>query len=442
MGEEKTNQPGSAAPLHQRLNALADHIAPVDPAAAARLRKLSTALTDSDAAVQWAFADLRRAFDARSLAARCAVRTADNTQLSNWEAVRNALIFVPLILTWLGILDAANGFYQLARVDPVAAQQPFLYLWQDAFGGRSVFTLGNIALVDVGILSGVAILTAVLMRQAGQGAARERAAAARIELDLVSALFEADLALAEHRLPQPYASITRLEHMAELLHGRMEQEGGRIAALAGEKERQLAALTAFTPQLAAGAATLLAAAERLEQGQAGLAQTIGSLKAPLAELAQRQAELSAATRETRQQLQAYHTHQQAIAQGLAELNRHQTELVGEAQAQLAALSSTVSQAAPAFDGFSQAAGDLAHSQTQLLHQLAAERGEQARMAQAIAQAGGSLQASAQQFVQATNDNAARNATQFANLAAELGRASHALTDAAAAARSALQPARR
>lgn len=393
-GTSRAPEAGEPSGLQGRLLRLSERVLPADTGAGERLAALAAVVgSDADderAAQRWAFADLRQAVDAEGLAERAAGAETRAGQPARLEAVRNSLVFAPLILTWLAIFDAAGAYAALAQSNPAAAGLPFLYLWQGRFGGHGLFALGGVALADAALLLLLLALTPITAWRASRHAARERDAVNALRQEIDSALAEADLELAARRQPQPYAAISQLERTAIRLHQQVEAAGGRVTQLAAEKEHELSVLAAFTPRLAGGVQAMQAAAERLEAAQDGFARMAGELAAPITELGRRQAELSEALRQSAGRAGALQAQQEKAAQQAGEMARQQAALLAETRAQSGKWEAALSAFTPVAAAFGQAAADLAQAQTQLLARLGAERDAQARLADAITQANGGL----------------------------------------------------
>jgi methyl-accepting chemotaxis protein len=431
MADSTSRVPGpeEAPVLQERLRRLSERVTPVDAAAGLRLATLAGVLNpatvDEGAAHQWAFADLHRAVDAGGLAERLAAAETRDDRLSQFEIWRNSLVFAPLVITWLGIFDAARAFAALAQADPAAASRPFLYLWQNRFAGWGWFALDLVAILDVILLATMLGLTVYVLIASRRLAARERDAAAALQQEIDSALADADLELAKRRQPQPFAAIGQLARMADLLHEQIKAEGGRVAKLAAEKEQELSQLVVFTPRLAGGAQTMQAAAERLEQAQAGFARLVSELAAPIAELGNRQAELSAALRESAGRAGALQGQQEKAARQAGEMAGQQAALLTETRNQMTHWAAAITLFTPVASTFSRTAADLAGAQTQLLQHLAAERDAQTRLAQAITQADGGLTGAVARVSSSAGDMTA--------LTAELRKLAQAMPDLARAA---------
>ncbi|HEY1348440.1 MAG TPA: hypothetical protein VGF67_02295 [Ktedonobacteraceae bacterium] len=96
------------------------------------------------------------------------------------EAVRNVLILLPILVTWLSLGLAAVAYAQIALTYP---NQPFLKLWTDGFPGAHAPAppFSVVAGLDVGLL--LVLLTITLLIHVLEGMARYKAARLRCWLE-------------------------------------------------------------------------------------------------------------------------------------------------------------------------------------------------------------------------------------------------------------------
>jgi hypothetical protein len=159
-------------------DALAARLQSSNPAAGAQLRSLGRAAFDPDAAemdkVSWSGMDVLDAFDPRALAAQA---TAGRLRPLAWlasfaEFVRNFLVFVPVLVTWIG-LGIASAAYATCQATGSGDFPSFLYLWQRGFSSPGVScgaatasfygvplgSFGDVVLADALVLAGIILLT-------------------------------------------------------------------------------------------------------------------------------------------------------------------------------------------------------------------------------------------------------------------------------------------
>ena len=393
--------------LSQRLLNLADKIVSIDRRTCERLKLLATALSDHANADVWAFANLAQVANPDLVASQYAASlvATDKNRLKKHESWRNASIFFPLILTWIAIADATGRFYYLVHSGIASDMSSFLYLWEDGFGGATFLTLSHVALFDVLLLTGVALFTLNVMARSNRLSTKELDAAISLRHEFDDVMADVDLVLAQRRLPQPYVSISKLEHMATILHTQIKNDRENIAEVASQKEKELSILAAFTPHLATNANKTLAAAERIEQAQEKLIKLLGDLGNPISVLDKREANLLEAIRQSNARYEGLQQYQLAVSKLLTEIARGDATLAGELKTQSRQVTDMITKFMPVVDQFAQASTDLANAQTQMLQQLSAQRGEQAKLAQAITQAGSSMENVVNRVNQSTGDMA-------------------------------------
>src|SRR5258707_10624074 len=95
----------------------------------------------------WAATNVQQMIDVHTIAAQMRAKDTPSRALRALEWIRNVLIFLPLALTWYGISQAVSSYasditdiqnnHKLSP-DEIARQiqTPFLYLWQQSFGGH------------------------------------------------------------------------------------------------------------------------------------------------------------------------------------------------------------------------------------------------------------------------------------------------------------------
>ena len=74
--------------------------------------------------------------------------------------IRNFLTLVPLIFTWYSLSTAASSYQKYMQERPSAVTQPFLLLWQEGFGGKSL-PFSQVAFIDAMVLIIFLLLTII-----------------------------------------------------------------------------------------------------------------------------------------------------------------------------------------------------------------------------------------------------------------------------------------
>ncbi|MEV8631968.1 hypothetical protein AB0395_09955 [Streptosporangium sp. NPDC051023] len=197
--------------LATELRELADH--PHLTARRDQLCDLADAITDPGKAGRWCEIDLFAAF------------SPDDTILTDGEPARNvssgkkqrrsgklgaaigpALVFVPIFITWLGLMMATSAYGDVLDAGgPDAARRPFLEMWQQGFDGRlpGFFKFDNIALCTLAAIFCLIFWTVFenITKNRSEEAAERDLAALRVRLR--NALTQASLTLGEVRLSSP-----------------------------------------------------------------------------------------------------------------------------------------------------------------------------------------------------------------------------------------------
>ncbi|MEV4746307.1 hypothetical protein AB0K21_08035 [Streptosporangium sp. NPDC049248] len=197
--------------LAGELRELADH-----PHLAARqdqLRDLADAVADPDMAGHWCEVDLFAAFspDDTILVDGEPAESTSSPRRPGWRrglsgAVGPALVFVPIFITWLGLMMATGAYGDVLAAGGVeAARRPFLEMWQQGFDGRlpGFFKFDNIALCTLAAIFCLICWTVFenITRNSREDASERELRALRVRLR--GALTEASLVLGQVRLSAP-----------------------------------------------------------------------------------------------------------------------------------------------------------------------------------------------------------------------------------------------
>lgn len=156
--------------LQQHLQNLSNRILELDQRAAQRLQELSNALDSITLARTWAGIDLHHVINPDAIAEQYEQlyqpeKSGPGQTARFLEGMRNVLIFLPIVITWLGVSQATNAYHRLLsqclKACQEQVQQPFLYLWEQGFGGGfpDFLRLSNIGLIDAGILALIFLAT-------------------------------------------------------------------------------------------------------------------------------------------------------------------------------------------------------------------------------------------------------------------------------------------
>lgn len=212
------------------------------------------------------------------------------------EWLRNLLIFLPLVLTWYGISQAVNSYSVFVNAitnDPHADKTqltlPFLYLWQQGFGGHlpSWLVLSKLAFYDFVLLFLLVALTAIVNVRSHLRTSRKDQEAELLQEELTDALADAALCLTARRGQQPMDAVD----IAKQLLGELEKERQRLDALSKRREKELADLKDFTDALVSISQNMLNGAVHVEQSIVNLTQVLQSLTAPIQQMGTDQRQL-------------------------------------------------------------------------------------------------------------------------------------------------------
>lgn len=209
----------------ESLHKLAEKIKTSDPGGYDRLSLLNNAVQNNTQPDGWSYADVHAMIAPDSIVERyrTSLQTGLDRAVTFMEIIRNTFIFAPIIVTWFGISQATDKYNDLISAAIKARQldlysQPFLYLWQQRFGGTlpAYLTLSSIALVDVLILLFILGFTFLAYVLSSTSTARKDRDAQRLRANLNHAITGAILSL--HARPQLTAE-NNLELVARNLDG-------------------------------------------------------------------------------------------------------------------------------------------------------------------------------------------------------------------------------
>ncbi|GAA2879045.1 hypothetical protein GCM10010517_41250 [Streptosporangium fragile] len=193
------------------LRELADH-----PHLAARrdqLHDLADAITDPEGAERWCEVDLFAAFspdDTILVDGEPAETTVPSRKTGRRRgfsaAIGPALVFVPIFITWLGLMMATGAYGEVLDAGGLdAARRPFLEMWQQGFDGRlpGFFKFDNIALCTLAAIFCLILWTVFenIARNTREDASERALSTLRVRLR--GALTQASLVLGQVRLSTP-----------------------------------------------------------------------------------------------------------------------------------------------------------------------------------------------------------------------------------------------
>jgi hypothetical protein len=373
-----------AGDIAQQLDELALQVEPYDVGAAIRMRSLGEAVETGNDADAWAGVDVLRFIDPQEISHRVEQRFSSDGFVAGIELLRNALVFMPIVVTWFGISRAVASYYELLRVRPELEQRPFLYLWQGGFEGRlSWLPLSTLGLIVGGLLLVVFILTVVMLARTlvlNRSAERN---SANLEAQLTHTVAEATLLLKRRFATQPVSLVQSFEQATRQLIAQLDHERQRIATTAGQRQHELDTLAPLIAELKRGSGDFLTAAGSIKSSYSGLADTIGKLAKETETVATQNATLLTVSQSAGQSLEALVAQQKTLGSRL-----------GSAADTLTSTGTAVVNAAR---GASVVADQMLQSQTRFLESAAGDREKQVKTAQSLTEASGRLEAAAQAF---------------------------------------------
>lgn len=262
------------------------------------LESLSKALTGTDtkALAPWADLDLVQAY-ARPESIREATRAPVEKPYWRWlEAGLGALVFVPLLFTWLGLTRASGAYESLVEADGTQAGRPFLQLWQTGFEGHlsGWYTFGHVA--------GAATAAIVLLLACAIAHGMRRAAVERAEEDarrsgddllarLVPLLVQAQLQLNDQRTASPDRFTGELGKAATLLADLLQQAVKVQESLEKATKQTGDAVTVAEKRLKGANAAVRPLAEAGDRIEAAVNGQAGALNSALEDIRQASKEI-------------------------------------------------------------------------------------------------------------------------------------------------------
>ena len=194
------------AETQTKVDTVAQKLQKINPSATGRLFKLSAAIGRAPGSMynSWAHNDIHELIGIQAIIEQMRARDIPNRALRILEFIRNLLIFIPLAVTWLGISSALNSYTVFVnsiindpKADKTLLQLPFLYLWQQGFGGYlpNWLTLGKLAFYDFILLTGLVVLTFIVNIRTHLRSSQKEQEAEILQEELTDALADAALCL-------------------------------------------------------------------------------------------------------------------------------------------------------------------------------------------------------------------------------------------------------
>jgi uncharacterized phage infection (PIP) family protein YhgE len=231
-------------------------------------------------------------------------------RISEW--FRNVLILVPVLVTWLGLFEAATNYAAAVQAQPDLQYVSFLLLWQQNFMNLGVtpgMPFSTIAAIDFSVLLVIIVLTIFIhfVRDVLETRATSRAANLRRRIDGLAwrtSLWLADKGIQQHQQEQRQwdqrlQTFDRFTPTAQDLLASLIAEQDRVVNLATAYQQEFDQLRILSRDLAAATSSLPASVQQVQLANSqAWTQLQGSLTSSLNTLQQvsaQQAQLQAAT---------------------------------------------------------------------------------------------------------------------------------------------------
>ncbi len=287
---DRTTRLRSQPELTDDLDGMVAALDEVDPRAAERLADLSQSIGSEEGRSRWSDVDLSRAFNSERLANAYALRREGGYSPASIEIatrVRDVLILLPLLLTWLAFYEASQAYDAFIANNPDQVRSPFLLLWQRGFGGEGTIlasSFSTVALIDVVLIALIILLTFYSQGKRDQREDQVARTASVFQSDLDNVLGAATVALAGERSSRPAIlarSVERLaerfDHSTQELLSRLRIEHDRLETIANRREREFADFGVFASGMRAGAEETHRLLLDLRQVSTGLTESLEDL---------------------------------------------------------------------------------------------------------------------------------------------------------------------
>lgn len=250
-----------------------------------QLQRLSRDLTDPDRAATWAETNLTEMFLISEIPSEL---ESDSPRFKTAEGVGVVFIFLPLLITWLGLYLATRAYATV----PASETRPFIALWELGFPSYDglVLRLSLVAILDV-IVIGILIVATLFVHfeRARLDRSNDRALN-ETRHQLSAALIDASLIVAQKK----YSSPQRFQTM-------LNESAGQLADLVNSLRSAAATADGAMGRVAKASDRMVQAGSSLEAASAGaalvaadLATTASTLSGPITGLDNSLAKMQAA----------------------------------------------------------------------------------------------------------------------------------------------------
>jgi hypothetical protein len=273
--------------IRANLDAVAAQLDQCDGSTSALLRDLSYALQGGPQTNAWASSNIHQLIEPAVVIERYKNQRSTDKFIAILEWIRNSLIFAPLVLTWLGISQAVDKYKELIDADHNQISQPFIYLWQQGFGGRlpQILTLGWLAVLDFSILFLVLILTFLVYSFFSVGKLKREQEAENLRSTLTYALAGAALWLTTRTVGQPTNFVDRFNQATQEFNRVVSELLKQVNVLADRLKNDWQSFDTLRTQLATTVSTVSTAVVEIKKSNDTLSEAINNLLTPARDIA-------------------------------------------------------------------------------------------------------------------------------------------------------------
>lgn len=375
---------------------MASAIKPVDARSADRLTSLADAMASPAGVQHWSDVDLRRVFNVERLSYLYALNRQGGYRsalVETVDRVRNVLVLVPILLTWAALAEAANAYRRYIENHPDQANQPFLLLWQQGFGGEASWFSPNfstVALIDAIIIAVIILLTFYAHGRREAHEDRVSDTASQFQADFENVLAESSVFLATDRASRPQQLAASVENLAERferstqeLLTQLQVEHDRLESLAGRREKEFADFGVFASGLRAGADEMHRLLVDLRQVSSALEHSLDDLSGEVSVASDHQRSLLTAVGNLERITSSGIQSDQAMMRQLSVAAQTLAETADKTISGAEAAGQASRAASEAVRGISQLANQIAESQSRVERALAGEGETNRRLAEAL-----------------------------------------------------------
>lgn len=273
--------------IRRNLTAVAAQLDQCDGSTAALLRDLSYALRGGPQTNAWASSNIHQLIETGTVIEHYKNQRRTDKFIAIIEWIRNSLIFAPLVLTWLGISQAVDKYKELIDADHNQISQPFIYLWQQGFGGRlpQILTLGWLAILDFSILFLVLILTLLVYSFYNVVKVKREQEAENLRSTLNYALAGAALCLSTWTVAQPTNFVDRFNQASQEFNRIISELLKQVNVLADRLKNDWQSFDTLRTQLTTTVSTVSTAVIEIKKSNDSLSLAINNLVTPAHDIA-------------------------------------------------------------------------------------------------------------------------------------------------------------